>query len=174
MNLNIKDFKSKLTEKFGKLTPQAEHCAEDFYENYESIKNSIISGEIQLIASPNVLARKIPIPSYTKYKTYNTFSKISILIGIIVLFINWKISVLFFLVYFLLKKISNKLRNNMTSELTQDLKNVLINSPEQGILDISEFYITGIIALHSQIGKAFLPLLPSYSVFGIEKYCRIE
>ncbi len=91
MKPTLAELTLKLEEKFGKLNSQAEHCAEDFYENYQEFINSILSEKIIIIASPNMLANKLQESKYTRYRTFGGLSILLIISGLVTIFFNWKI-----------------------------------------------------------------------------------
>ena len=91
MDINYTDFELLLEEKFGRLTPQAKHCAEDFFANYDQFIDKFKHNDIQIIASPFVLAQKIPSRENTKYQTFNGLSTLLFIDGIILFFFNWNI-----------------------------------------------------------------------------------
>lgn len=49
----------RLEEKFGKLNMPTNRCTEDFHKNYQKLINSILSKEVVLVVSANLLKDKI-------------------------------------------------------------------------------------------------------------------
>ncbi len=164
----------KLEEKFGKLNPQANHCAEDIFKNYENFIESISSNEIIIVASPNMLADKLQEPKYTKYRTFGGLSILMVIIGIVTLFFNWKIALVIFILAYILKKISSNLKFKSSQNFAKELTSKFSINPHEGMFDICQYYIAGILQLASSKGRAHLPLLPSYSLSGIETFAKRE
>lgn len=164
----------KLEEKFGKLTPQANHCTEDIYSNYENFIESISSYEIIFVVSPNMLADKLQETKYTRYRTFGGLSILMVIIGIVTLFLNWKIAIGIFILAYILKKISSNLKFKSSQDFAKELTSKFLINPDEGMFDVCQYYIAGILQLASSKGRAHLPLLPSYSLSGIEIYARRE
>ena len=174
MKVELKEFKSLLEEKFGKLTPQANHCADDFYENYEDFISSFKSKRIQIIASPSVLSRKLPDKKYSSYQTYSGLSILLGIVGIIFLFFYWKIAVGMLILSLLLSISARYIKNRTAITFSNQISNKFEFDEFDGIFDVAQYYIAGIIQIRSQTAAAHLPLLPSVSLTGIEKYADIR
>lgn len=174
MRPTLKELILKLEEKFGKLNPQAEHCAEDFHTNYEKFIDSILSNEINIVASPNMLADKLQESKYTRYRTFSGLSIFLVVVGLITLFFNWKIGIGIFILAFISKKISSNLKFKSSQNFAKELTLKFSTNPDEGMFDICQYYIAGILQLASTKGRAHLPLIPSFSLTGIEKYARRE
>jgi hypothetical protein len=164
----------RLEGKFGKLIPAAEHCAEDIYENYGSFIDSIISKKITIVASPNLLASKLPDPKYSKYRIYVGISVLLVVASIITMFFNWKVGIGLIAASFIIKRVSTSLKIKYSLEFSGQIFSKFSNDPDEGMFDICQYYIAGILQLSSEKGKAHLPLLPSYALTGITKYARKE
>jgi hypothetical protein len=174
MKPTLTELISKLEEQFGKLNSQAEHCAEDFHENYQDFINSIQSKKIIIIASPNMLATKLQEPKYTRYRTFGGLSILLFIAGIITLFFNWKIGLGLILGSFLAKFISTKMKNSSSKNFAFELTSKIKETPDDGMFDVCQYYIAGILQLASTKGRAHLPLIPSYSLTGVEEFARRE
>lgn len=174
MKPTLTELISKLEEQFGKLNSQAEHCAEDFHENYEDFISSIQTNNIVIIASPNMLASKLQEPKYTRYRTFGGLSILLILAGIITVFFNWKIGLGLIVGSFIAKFISSKMKNSSSKNFALELTSKINESPDDGMFDVCQYYIGGILQLASTRGRAYLPLIPSYSLTGIEEFARRE
>lgn len=174
MKPTLTELISKLEEQFGKLNSQAEHCAEDFHENYQDFISSIKANNIVIIASPNMLASKLQEPKYTRYRTFGGLSILLLVAGIITIFFNWKIGVGLFVVSFLVKFISSKMKNNSSKNFALELTLKINETPDDGMFDVCQYYIAGILQLASTRGRAHLPLIPSYSLTGVEEFARRE
>lgn len=165
---------SVLEEKFGELTPQAKHCAEDFHKSYENFIDSIISKKITIVASPNLLADKLQESKYNRYRSFGGLSIFLFLIGLITLFVNWKIAIGIFVMAFISRKISTYLKFKSSQNFEKYITLKFSSNPDEGMFDICQYYIAGILLLSSTKGEAYLPLIPSYCLTGIEKYARSE
>lgn len=172
MKPELEELVLKLEEKFGKLVPQAEHCAIDFHNRYEDFIQSIRSNEIIIVASPNMLADKLRDSKYSRYRTFSGLSILSLVIALIFLFFNWKIGLGFFVAAFISKKISMNLKYKASKNFANEITSKFSIDPDDGMFDLCQYYIAGILQLVSPKGKAHLPLIPSYSLTGIEKYAR--
>lgn len=172
MNIDFSEFKALLEKQFGQLTPQAKHCAEDFYAHYDLFINSFQEGKIQLFTSPHLLARKLPSKTNTKYQTFNGLAILLGLIGIILFFFNWKIAVMTIVISALSKFYSNYLKNKNAQNFTNNIIEKIVINEFDGFFDIAQYYIGGIIQIRTTVGFAHLPLLPSTSLTGIENYAR--
>lgn len=174
MKPTLDELISGLEEKFGELIPQAKHCAEDFHKSYEDFIDSILSKKIIIVASPNLLADKIQEPKYTRYRTFGGLSIFLFFIGLITLFFNWKIAIGIFVLAFILRKISTYLKFKSSQNFAKEITSKFSSNPDEGMFDICQYYIAGILQLASTKGKAHLPLIPSYCLTGIKKYARSE
>lgn len=172
MKPTLTELISKLEEQFGKLNSQAEHCAEDIHENYEDFISSIQANNIVIVASPNMLASKLQEPKYTRYRTFGGLSILFLIVGIITVFFNWKIGLGLFVVSFLAKFISSKMKNNSSKNFAHELTSKINETPDDGMFDVCQYYIAGILQLASTKGRAHLPLIPSYSLTGVEEFAR--
>lgn len=174
MKPTLTELISKLEEQFGKLNSQAEHCAEDFHENYEDFISSIQTNNIVIIASPNMLASKLQEPKYTRYRTFGGLSILLIIAGIITIFFNWKIGLGLIVGSFLAKFLSSKMKSNSSKNFALELTSKINKKPDDGMFDVCQYYIAGILQLASAKGRAHLPLIPSYSLTGVEEFARRE
>lgn len=172
MKPTFNEFLIQLENKFGKLTPQAMHCAEDIYEYYEQIVEAFNSNKMSVITSPQVLSRKIP--NLSKYQNVAGFSILLAIIGFIVIFFNWKIAVGILVFSFLLKIIARYMKNKIAIDFSSNIVNKFLINENEGIFDIAQFYIAGIIQLKSNVGYAHLPSLPSNSLTGNNSFARIK
>lgn len=172
MKPTLTELISKLEEQFGKLNSQAEHCAEDIHENYEDFISSIQANNIVIVASPNMLASKLQEPKYTRYRTFGGLSILFLIVGLITVFFNWKIGLGLFVVSFLAKFISSKMKNNSSKNFALELTSKINETPDDGMFDVCQYYIAGILQLASTKGRAHLPLIPSYSLTGVEEFAR--
>lgn len=170
MRPTLEDLVLKLEEKFGKLNQQAEHCTEDFHKNYDNFIDSILSNEIVIVASPNILADTFRDSKYSRYRIFNGLSILTVLGGLITLFFNWKIGIGIFILAFIFKKISSNLKINSSLNFANEITQKFSTNPDEGMFDICQYYIAGVLQLASSKGAAHLPLIPSYSLTGIEKY----
>jgi hypothetical protein len=174
MKPTLTELMSKLEEQFGKLNAQAEHCAEDFHEIYQDFINSIQTNNIVIIASPNMLASKLQDPKYTRYRTFGRLSILLIIAGIISVFFNCKIGLGLFVGSFLAKFISSKMKNSSSKNFDLELTSKINKTPAEGMFDVCQYYITGILQLASTNGRAHLPLIPSYCLTGVQEFARRE
>jgi hypothetical protein len=174
MKPTINELTAKLEEKFGKLTPQAKHCMEDFYENYQEFINSIQTDKIIIFAPANLLANKLQEPKYTKYKKYENLSRLLAIAGLIYIFFNWKIGLGLILVSLVINLISKKIKKRISGDFEALLTSKIKLDLDEGMFDICQYYIAGILMLASNKGKAFIPLIPSYSLTGIKEYARVN
>jgi hypothetical protein len=172
MKPTLKELIYNLEQKFGKLNSAAEDCAEDFHENYNDYIKAINSSEIIIITSPNMLADKLKEFKYTKYRIFSGWSILLTLAGLITIFFKLKIGLLLFAIAFILKLISNNLKTSISQKFSKDITNKILSNPNEGILDVCEYYILGILQLSSSKGDAHLPLVPSYSLNGIKKFTK--
>lgn len=161
-----------LEQKFGKLNSAAEHCAVDFHQNYEDYIKAISSNEIIIVTSPNMLADKLQESKYTKYRTFGGWSILLTIVGLITLFFKWEIGLLLFATAFVFKIISNNLKTSVSKKFSEDITNKILSNPDEGMFDICQYYIAGILQLASLKGRAHLPIVPSYSLNGIKKFTR--
>jgi hypothetical protein len=111
MKNTITELIDSLEKKFGPLTIQANHCAEDFHENYEEFIYGFQSGNLTIVTSPFMLATKIPISKYSSYKIFAGVSTLLGILGVILVFFYWKIAILLLLISFLFKIISRYKKN---------------------------------------------------------------
>jgi len=174
MKPTLTELISKLEEQFGKLTPAAEHCAEDFHENYQDFIDSFRSNTIIIIASPTMLANKLQEPKYMRYRTFGGLSILLIIAGLITLFFNWKIGLGLIVSSFIAKFISSKMKNSSSKNFARDITSKVNEKSDEGMFDICQYYIAGILQLASSRGRAHLPLIPSYSLTGIKEFARRE
>lgn len=174
MKKNYQDFILLLEKQFGPLTPQAEHCAEDFYENYDLLISKFKDNSIQLFASSNVLAQKLPSQNNTKYQTFNGLTILLVIVGIILFFFNWKIALLAIAISFCSKYYSNYLKNKNSTNFTDNIMKKISQNEFDGFFDIAQYYIAGIIQIRTNLGSAHLPLLPSSALTGTENYARMR
>ncbi len=168
MRPTLTELISKLEEQFGKLNSQAEHCTEDIHENYEDFISSIQANNIVIVASPNMLASKLQEPKYTRYRTFGGLSILLLIVGLIAVFFNWKIGLGLFVVSFLAKFISSKMKNNSSKNFALELTSKINETPDDGMFDVCQYYIAGILKLASTKGRAHLPLIRTYSLTGVE------
>ena len=162
----------KLEEKFGKLTSQAEHCAEDFHENYQEFIDEISSNNIVIIASANLLASKLQEPKYTRYRTFGGLSALLFVAGLITVFFNWKIGLGLIVGSIICKIISSNLKRKVSKDFALKLTLKIKTNSDEVMFDICQYYIAGILRLASSKGRAHLPLIPSYSLTGIEVFAK--
>ena len=174
MDLTVENLTEKMEAKFGKLNPQAKHCVEDIIENYNKFLSEFQNGKIEIISSSYMISNKINNSSRFDYQTLGGLSIIILITGLILIFFNWKYSVVLFLTSFILKKISNKIKTKKAINFSEEIRNKIINNPSKGIIELCEYYIAGIIQLSSSNGKAHLPLIPSCSLTGKTVYARNE
>ncbi len=172
MKPSLSELIINLEEKFGKLNEIAMQCAEDFFNNHENFINSIISNKILLVISPNMLANKLQEPKYYRYRIYNGLSIVLGFLGLLTFFFNWKIAIGLLVLSFIISKISNYMKVLISRNFSEELTLKIITNPDEGMFDICQYYIAGILQLASAKGKAHLPLLPSYSLTGVEKYAN--
>lgn len=89
-------------------------------------------------------------------------------------FFNWKVGIGIFALAFIFKNISSNLKFKTSLNFAKEITHKFSTNPDEGMFDICQYYIAGILQLASSKGKAHLPLIPSYSLTGIEKFARIE
>lgn len=172
MKPTLTELTLKLEDKFGKLNSQASHCAEDIYENYQEFINSIRSEKIVIIASPNMLANKLQESKYTRYRTFGGLSILLIIAGLVTIFFNWKIGLGLIVGSIILKIISSNSKKRVSRNFALELTSKINTNSDEGMFDLCQYYIAGILQLVSAKGRAHLPLIPSYSLTGIEQFAR--
>ena len=163
-----------LEKKFGPLTIQANHCAEDFHENYEEFIYGFQSGNLTIVTSPFMLATKIPISKYSSYKIFAGVSTLLGILGVILVFFYWKIAILLLLISFLFKIISRYKKNKMALDFSNEILMKLDIDEYDGFFDVVQYYIAGIIQIRSDIGTAHLPLLPSVALTGVKQFAQVR
>lgn len=172
MKPTLEELIKKLEKKFGKLNPQAEHCAEDFHSNYEDFIDSIRSRDIIIVASTNMLADKLQESKYTKYRIFGGLFMLLFIAGIITIFFNWEIGLGLIILAFISKKTSSYLKSKISKNFTKDITLKFSKNSDEAMFDICQYYIAGILQLASKKGKANLPFIPSYSLTGNQEFAR--
>lgn len=176
MKKSLDELIHSLEQQFGTLTPQAKHCAQDFYENYEDFVYLIKYRSFIVVTSAPVLAQKIPIGKYTSYQKYGGLSMLLGIIGVILIFFYWKIAISLLATSFLLKIIARYKKNKVAMDFSNEIIEKFLISDYEGFFDIVQYYIAGIIQIQSQTIPiaAHLPLLPSVVLTGIVKYAETK
>ena len=172
MKPSIEDLIFKLEEKFGKLNSEAEHHAEDILEHYDAFIDSIIAKKIFFVIDPYTLAKSFHDYKYSIYQTFSFLSFLSVIIGVITSFFNWKYGIILFFLAFVLRKISSHLRLKNSQCFAKELYIKFLGNLDEGMFDVCQYYIAGMLQLVSNEGTACLPIIPSYSITGIKTFAR--
>jgi hypothetical protein len=162
----FEEFTRQLEQKFGPLPPHIVHCAEDLYAYYPLLISGIKTNTIKIAASPFELANKLKTSEYTKYLKYQGASTISFLLCVVLFFFNWKWGLLCLVLSIVLHSISNYLKNKKSQEFAANLMMRFLYDADEAMIDLSCYYIAGIIQLSGLQGKAHLPLIPSCALTG--------
>jgi hypothetical protein len=164
MKFRIEDIEEKLEISFGRLTPQARNNALDFLDNYDLLKNGIITGSITITASAHQLASKLKSPEFTVYRVYLGSALIMALSALVFLFIDWRVSSILVIISILLRLFSNYKKNLMAKEFCFNLRLKIIDynheEASNGMYDLIKYYIAGIIMLTGRI-SVITPRNPS-------------
>ena len=174
MKIEIEELINSLEKQFGPLTPQAKHCTQNFYDNYEEFIYGFKTGSLEIVTSTSVLARKIPISKYTSYHNYAGLSIILGIIGIILIFFYWQIAMVNIAVALLLGIVARYKKNKVAKEFSDEIFKIFKVNDYDGFFNVVQYYISGIIQIRSEIGAAHLPLLPSVSLTGVDQYAVIR
>ncbi|MGS0748512.1 hypothetical protein [Halpernia sp. GG3] len=160
-----KNFGENLTE------PVIKTCIS--FCNYWNEFEELIS-QHKIRTNPDVkrLAQAREINLFEKTRIFTFLNAVLLVISLIVLFFNWKISLillgLLILNYFFIKSQKRKLVQNEINIFNSTMINQ--KNDTDRFIEIIKYYCTGGIQLISEKGTAFLPLLPETCVTGIETY----
>jgi len=89
--ISLDEFRKLLSDLFGQeLTEQADVAAEDFWKNMAAIARGVGDGSIGINVS--VLSLVKSFPQYGGYHVWKGLAIVLFLIGLIVLFFEWKIA----------------------------------------------------------------------------------
>lgn len=174
MNHSGKELTARLEEKFGRLTPAAEHHAQEFHNYYELYVNAIKSGSVFLIPSYSQLAKTMPEGKYRIYRTFEGLFILTLMCGLTAFVFNWIAGVSLITLSLLLTLTSQYYKRNMSMRFALELTVRFFNDPDDGMLELCRHYIDGVVALESKEGRAIAPLLPTFCLTGIKEYARNE
>jgi hypothetical protein len=64
------------------------------------------------------------------------------------------------------------LKKKVSKDFALKLTSKIKKKSDEGMFDLCQYYIAGILQLASSKGRAHLPLIPSYSLTGIEVFAK--
>lgn len=173
MKPTVEKYLKHLKENFGEtLTPQVEHIATDFIENYEEFKEMFLTNRISIISSASRLATSTGNIEFSKYQKYNGLSIVLMVVAVIFLFFSWKTTIIVFALSVIMRLISKSLKTKLSANYTKQIYDELKNDIDNGILNVCINYCAGIIQLQSSKAITHLPILPSTCITGIIKYAN--
>lgn len=160
-----KNFGENLTESVIKSSISFCNYWDEFEELYQNHK-------LQTIPDVKRLAQSRGVDLFHKSRPLTLLNLLFFIIGIILIFFNWKISIIFLVLmiinYFFIKNLKNKAVQDEINLFNKQMMNKL-NDTER-FIELIIYYSTGGIQLKSDKGRAFLPLLPETCITGIETF----
>lgn len=162
----VSEFKEQLESHFGQsLNSRADEAAEDFWNYWELFSNSVKNQDLNPLV--DFLYLGINFPEYKRFHAYKGLGKILIVVGLITLFISWKIGVVILVIGFFANTYGDKKKRMDGQQFYDDLMSAITTNPnEQGFSKLCSYYIGGIVKLVTSNGEAVWPQHPSNAVTG--------
>lgn len=165
LNILKQNFGETLTEPVIKSSISFCNYWDEFNELYKDHK-------LQIIPDVKRLAQARGADLSKKTRPLSLLNFLLFITGIVFLFFNWKISIIFVLLiminYFLIQNMKRKLVQNEIDLFNKKMINK--SNDTERFMELIIYYSTGGIQLVCDKNRAFLPLLPETCLTGVETY----
>ncbi len=147
------------------LTKQAKDAAQDFWNKWQELLVGFLTNEIKINVDMLILSKNFP--EYAKYNQWKGFGLLSIVLGIVLLFIHFFSGSIAFLIGVALYYYSGLVKQNDGKSFQNKLlNNVKKNANDNGMAELCAQYIAGTIQLASDVNSAHWPQYPSCVITG--------
>lgn len=169
-NIEILEF---LKKSFGEnLTEPVIKTSISFCNYWNEFEELISQHKIRTNPDVKRLAQARGVDLFQKTRLLSFLNFAFLLIALVLLFFNWKISLIFLGILVLNYLFINSQKRKLIQKEIDLFNSTMISKQNdtERFIEIIKYYCTGGIQLISESGTAFLPLLPETCITGIETY----